>query len=96
MTWNRKGRDEVFASAGYRVEPIDDERLVLWVSYRWRDTEDIDRPITAEPSYPHYGGVRYWFRCPRLVDGRMPCWRRVAKLYLPSVADSSPVGNAST
>jgi hypothetical protein len=30
---------------------------------------------------PHFGGCRWWFLCPLIVNGR-PCNRRVAKLYL--------------
>jgi len=30
----------------------------------------------------HYGGVRWWFRCPLAVNDE-PCARRVRKLYLP-------------
>jgi len=59
------------------------QRAVLWLSYRWRDSEELDYPITVESTRPHFGGLRYWFRCPILVDGKMPCWRRVGKLHLP-------------
>jgi len=41
-------------------------------------TQDI--PITTTPCY--YGGVRYWFLCPAVVDGLL-CENRVGKLYLP-------------
>jgi hypothetical protein len=30
----------------------------------------------------HYGGVRWWFRCPLVVDAEA-CAQRVRKLYLP-------------
>ena len=37
--------------------------------------------VTATPC--HYGGHRYWFRCPGVAaDTGAPCQRRVAKLYL--------------
>lgn len=35
-------------------------------------------PLTSTSC--HYGGVRYWFACPALIEGR-PCGRRVAVLY---------------
>jgi hypothetical protein len=31
---------------------------------------------------PRFGGLRWWFVCPLVVNGR-PCQRRVGKLYLP-------------
>ena len=39
-----------------------------------------DISITTTPCY--YGGVRYWFLCPAVVDGVL-CENRVGKLYLP-------------
>jgi hypothetical protein len=59
------------------------EKAVLWLSYRWRDSEDLDYPVSIESTRPHFGGLRYWLRCPILIDGKMPCWRRVGKLHLP-------------
>ena len=40
-------------------------------------------PITTTPCY--YGGVRYWLRCPAVVDGVL-CENRVGVLYLPPAA----------
>jgi len=37
-------------------------------------------PITS--TRPHLGGMRYWFRCPRKIDGKA-CDERVGRLYLP-------------
>ena len=34
---------------------------------------------------PRFGGLRWWFVCPLVVNGR-PCNRRVAKLHLPPPA----------
>ncbi len=31
---------------------------------------------------PHFGGVRWWFVCPLVINGRL-CRRCVQKLYLP-------------
>jgi hypothetical protein len=39
-----------------------------------------DVSITTTPC--HYGGGRYWFRCPAVVDGVL-CENRVGVLYLP-------------
>ncbi len=36
--------------------------------------------ITLTSSTPHFGGVRYWFSCPK-------CSGRVGKLYRPNLAD---------
>jgi hypothetical protein len=41
-----------------------------------------DYPIAFTATRCNFGGVRYWFICPLVIDGK-PCRRRVAKLYLP-------------
>jgi hypothetical protein len=43
---------------------------------------DVQLPISLEPLPQHFGGIRWWARCPLILDGR-PCRRRVGKLYLP-------------
>ena len=45
----------------------------------------VDSPLYRIPldsTVPYYGGRRWWFRCPAVVDGA-PCNRRVRILYLP-------------
>jgi hypothetical protein len=34
------------------------------------------------PAVPHYGGTRWYFLCPLVVNGKA-CLRRVSKLFLP-------------
>lgn len=40
------------------------------------------RSIGVAATQPGFGGVRYWFTCPGVTDGRA-CGRRVLHLYLP-------------
>jgi hypothetical protein len=40
----------------------------------------LDYSIRLVTTRPHLGGMRWWFICPLMVNGR-PCRRRVAKLY---------------
>jgi hypothetical protein len=42
----------------------------------------VELPIRLETTPLHFGGGRWWGRCPLVVDG-IQCFRRVAKLYLP-------------
>lgn len=44
---------------------------------------DCDYKISLVTSPCHFGGVRYWFICPLVVNGRY-CGRRVGTLYLAS------------
>jgi len=40
------------------------------------------RWIWITTTKPHFGGLRYWFKCPVVRDGAT-CARRVGRLYLP-------------
>jgi hypothetical protein len=83
VRWSR-GEKEV-ASLGYAVRPSGGG-LTLWLSYRWRRAgsavgEAVEIPVPLETTRPHFGGVRWWGRCPLVVNGT-PCNRRIGKLYL--------------
>jgi hypothetical protein len=47
-----------------------------------RSGESVDYRITLLTTTPRFGGLRWWFLCPLVVNGRS-CERRVGKLYLP-------------
>jgi hypothetical protein len=42
-------------------------------------------PVRIATTRPRFGGLRWWFICPLIVNGRR-CNRRVGKLYLPPAA----------
>jgi hypothetical protein len=82
--WRRGGVPT--GSVGYTVRQAG-SGLVLVLSYShtsaWDATrEAVELPIVLESLPQHLGGVRWWARCPLVLDGR-PCSRRVGKLYLP-------------
>jgi hypothetical protein len=55
----------------------------LRLHYRQSRTgEVLDYPIALETTRPNFGGLRWWFTCPRSKGGTT-CGRRAAKLYLP-------------
>jgi hypothetical protein len=81
LRWLR-GKEEV-SSLGYVVCPGSAGGLVLTLRYRiTRTGESVDLPVRLETTKPHFGGVRWWGRCPLIVN-EVPCRRRVLKLYLP-------------
>lgn len=45
-------------------------------------SENVCQSFPFSRSRPNFGGVRWWFLCPLVVNGK-PCRRRVSKLYLP-------------
>jgi hypothetical protein len=54
----------------------------ITIHYRWRDSEDVRIPVRLQTTPTQFGGERWWFTCPLIVNG-MACNRRVGKLYLP-------------
>ncbi len=82
LNWTYAGTGKPSASVVYRVVclPDEEELLRLWLSYRRQDSETIRLPIDLQPMHLHFGGLRYWFICPLLVNG-VACRRRVGKLY---------------
>lgn len=48
-----------------------------------KEKTELDYKVELTTTPCNFGGIRYWFVCPLVVNGR-PCRRRVGKLYLPS------------
>ena len=86
ITWRNTATGEKTASIGLAIErgEIDGFRLTLNYIVSGDDYErGIEEEISLQPTYPHFGGVRWWFLCP-LIRDYSRCERWVAKLYLPS------------
>lgn len=73
--WSWRGEDEPFAQICYAADLIDSDNASLSLSYCVNKLPAAST-IRIETTRPHYGGARWWFRCP--MTGR-----RAAKLYLP-------------
>lgn len=78
FTWTRAGKNE--SSVGYFVKWRDTPTVTL--HYRWRNSEDVRIPIRLQTTPTQFGGERWWFTCPLIVNG-VACNRRAGKLYLP-------------
>ncbi|MCK9502441.1 MAG: hypothetical protein M0Q52_11505 [Lascolabacillus sp.] len=84
-SWSRNG--EVVASISYRVEAGEDGPFALRFMYTMTDNDTGDKksynyviPVVFTPC--NYGGKRWWYVCPLIVDGRS-CNRRCRIVYLP-------------
>lgn len=55
---------------------------LLTLSYCLNKTKDVRFSILLQSTPVHFGGSRWWFTCPLILNGA-PCLRRVGKLYLP-------------
>lgn len=70
-------------SIGYEVSLIGIPTIML--HYCWRDSEDVQIAVRLQTTPTQFGGERWWFTCPLIVNGAA-CNRRAGKLYLPSGA----------
>ncbi len=69
------------SSIGFRVN-LNETGSVLTLDYRVGGTEDIRIPIRLQTTPMQFGGIRWWFTCPLIVDV-VVCSGRVGNLYLP-------------
>jgi hypothetical protein len=80
--WYDENPAEPTASLNYEADTRDDNAPWVRLCYTLSRTKELlDYRVQLTRSYPHFGGVRWWFTCGLVVDGRK-CNRRVAKLYL--------------
>lgn len=84
LSWGRGG--VTTDTIGYTVRASGDRRL-LQLNYTTTNTytkesTPYDYTVEVQPAPANFGGVRWYFICPLVVNGR-PCRRRVACLYLP-------------
>jgi hypothetical protein len=88
-TWSRSG--EVIASVSYRVEAGKNGPSGLRFMYAITDTDTGEKkdynyviPVDATPC--NYGGKRWWYVCPLVMNGRS-CRRRCRIVYMPPGAE---------
>jgi hypothetical protein len=78
-------RGEPWGTVCYWREDYCGEPLLLWFSYNIRRESDEWRPlkygVEIDSTECHFGGRRYWFVCPLIVNGRA-CRRRCRAIYL--------------
>jgi hypothetical protein len=74
-SWTWRGTSK--SSVGFELDTSEDGSKKLHLEFTYRNQEQtIHETIWLQTTRPHYGGVRWWFTCPR-------CGKRVAFLYLP-------------
>lgn len=85
ITWRRGG--EVTGSVAYNVIYADSLPCALRFQYSissqsQENRENLDYLIKVISTPCHLGGIRWWFFCPLVVNGKL-CERRCRILYLP-------------
>jgi hypothetical protein len=71
----------------YQVDTLDLSSPSVFLNYSWvwtstQQQESASYRVGLTATRPRFGGLRWWFNCPLVVNGR-PCNRRAGKLYLP-------------
>jgi len=77
LSWSQA--DGGTSSAGWFISWACGPTLTL--HYCWQDHEGVRIPIRLQMTPMRFGGQRWWFTCPLVVNG-VACGRRVGKLHL--------------
>ncbi len=77
-TWTR--RNGTKSEIGYNLNTANPNAAFVELSYSVAETP-VTYSVSLTSTVPRFGGHRWWFVCPLVVNGK-PCGRRVAKLYL--------------
>jgi len=80
LTWKGRRAGKRLGKVDYELELLGDE-LALTLCYSVQG-QPVELPVSIERRPQPFGGARWWFRCPRTVEGG-PCLRRCGVLYLP-------------
>ena len=88
MQW-KNALGDVISSISFHVSVDEDDPRENYVRFLYTQTKqstdektELDYKVRLVTTPCNFGGVRYWFICPLVVDDK-PCRRRVGKLYLP-------------
>lgn len=89
-SWRWTYRSGNSFSVSYEVQTLDldNSRVRLFYSWTWNgqsEPQSADYPVALTTTRLRFGGLRWWFICPLIVNGQ-ECNRRVGKLYLPARA----------
>lgn len=83
MNWSRNG--EKTGSIGFTVSTVEGDEYIHFrythTSHSTGEKTELDYKIRLESTPCNFGGRRWWFICPLVVDG-YACSRRVGALYL--------------
>jgi hypothetical protein len=81
--WKNSYSGEVTSSIGYELNTTDSYYCWLRLHYTMKNTQErIDFKVRLVTSRPNFGGLRWWFICPLIINGEA-CNRRVSKIYSP-------------
>lgn len=81
--WQNAITGERASSLSYEVDTTNPAYSWIRLFYTITRTGDkVDYTLRLTSTCPYFGGLRWWFICPLVMNGRA-CHRRVGKIYLP-------------
>jgi hypothetical protein len=81
--WYNAATNETTSSIAFEVCTLGESAPWLRLFYTFKaEQKSADYRVSLTTTRPRFGGLRWWFICPLIVNGR-PCGQRVGKLYLP-------------
>jgi hypothetical protein len=81
--WHDSRSGEQTSSIAFEVCTLDAARPWLGLRYQLPQSgEAMNYTVRLTTTRPRFGGLRWWFTCPVVVN-HQACGRRVGKLYLP-------------
>jgi len=86
VSWTRGEEKEVVGSISFRRVVVEDPGRrafrFIYKAGKGDAAREMDYVVHLVSALPHFGGVRWYFLCPLVHEGR-PCLHRGEKLYLP-------------
>lgn len=87
LSWTRNTQDENIATVSFTLNTLEEWEEYLNLRYTLRregqeEPLEVDMEISLETTKPHFGGLRWWFQCPLVIQGHS-CMRRVRTIFLP-------------
>jgi hypothetical protein len=82
LKWTRSYSGETVSWVSYEINSLD--RLNSWIRLNYTNNhthEYVDYTIRLTFTKPNFGGIRWWFICPLVRNGKL-CNRRAGRLYL--------------
>jgi hypothetical protein len=83
VTWRNSFTDEITSSICYEIDTSKDDLSFYFIRLFYtmtRTQEKIDYKIPLVTTQPNFGGLRWWFQCPLVINDR-PCLRKVSAIH---------------
>jgi len=82
LTLTREGEAFTLDQAGTGSAASEAGLTIRYTLGSGENAREVAYDFRMVKTVPHYGGARWYFLCPLVVNGR-PCLHRASKLYLP-------------